>query len=82
MIVDEQIQSYRDQFLSWQNQTTPIWLCCGNHEADHQLSLSTQLDPELMRVHVNVWHQRRTANHNTEQARERASDIQNSFVKG
>ncbi len=42
-----------------------------------------RLDPELMeRVHMNVWHQRRTANHNTEQARERASKIQNSFVKG
>ncbi len=27
--------------LSWQNLTTPIWLC-WYHEADHQLSLSTQ----------------------------------------
>ncbi len=27
--------------LSWQNQTSPIWLC-WYHEADHQLSLSTQ----------------------------------------
>ncbi len=27
-----------------------------------------RLDPELMeRVHMNVWHHRRTANHNTEQ---------------
>ncbi len=48
----------------------------------HQL----RLDPELMkRVHVNVWHQRRTVNHNTEQvwitSHERASEIQNSFVK-
>ncbi len=46
-----------------------------------------RLDPELMeRVHMNVWHQWQTANHNTEQvwftSRERASEIQNSFVKG
>ncbi len=38
------------------------------------------------REHMNVWHQRRTANHSTEQvwltSRERASEIQNYFVKG
>ncbi len=46
-----------------------------------------KLDPELMEhVHMNVWHQRWTANHNTDQvwltSRERASEIQNLFVKG
>ncbi len=46
-----------------------------------------RLDPELMEcVHMNVWHQQRTANHNTEQvwftSHERASKTQNSFVKG
>ncbi len=45
------------------------------------------LDPEFVeRVHMNVWHQQWTANHNTEQVRftshERASEIQNLFVKG
>ncbi len=47
----------------------------------------SNIDPELMeRMHMNVWHQRRTANHNPEQvwltSGERASEIQNSFVKG
>ncbi len=41
-----------------------------------------RLDPELMkRVHMNVWHQRRTANHNTEQARERAARFKTRLLK-
>ncbi len=45
-----------------------------------------RLDPELMeRVHMNVWHQRWTANHNAEQvwftSRDRASEIQTLLLK-
>ncbi len=38
-----------------------------------------KLEPELME---RMWHQRWTANHNTEQVQNRASKIQNSFIKG
>ncbi len=49
--------------------------------------VNSDFDPEFVEcMHMNVWHQRQTANHNTEQvlftSRERASEIQNSFVKG
>ncbi len=81
MIVDEQIQSYRISF--WVDKTKPPQSgFVGTMKLIINFLCQLRLDPELMRVHVNVWHQRRTANHNTEQARERASDIQNSFVKG
>ncbi len=84
MMVDEQIQSYRIS-LSWQNQTTPICFV-GTMKLIISFLCQLRLDPELMeRMHMNVWHQRRTANHNTEQvwftSRERASEIQNSLLK-
>ncbi len=42
-----------------------------------------KLDPELMKhVHMNVWHHRRTANHNTEQVWLTSREIQNYFIKG
>ncbi len=85
MMVDEQINSYWISF-ELTNQTTPIrfrWYMMLIINFLCQLGL----DPELMkRVHMNVWHHWQTANHNTEQvcltSRERASEIQNLFVKG
>ncbi len=81
MMVDEQIQSYRISFELTKPNLSNLGLLIINFL--YQL----RLDPELMeRVHMNVWHHRRTTNHNTEQvwltSRERASEIQNSFVKG
>ncbi len=80
MMVDEQIQSYR---ISWVDKTKPLQ---SGFVGTMKLSLSTQFRSELIvRVHMNVWHQRRTANHNTDQvwltSPERASEIQNLFVK-
>ncbi len=81
MIVDEQIQSYR----------ISIELTKPNHFVGKMKLiinfLNSCFDPESIEpMHMNVWHQRRTANHNTEQvwftSREKASKIQNSFFKG
>ncbi len=85
-MVDEQIQSYRISFEL--TKTKPLQSgFVGTMKLIINFLYQLRLDPELMeRVHMNVWHQRRTANHNTEQvwftSRERASEIQNSFVKG
>ncbi len=83
-MIDE-IQSYRIHF----ELTRPVQSgFVGTMKLIINFLCQLRLDPELMeRVHVmNVWHQRRTANHNTEQvrltSRERASEIQISFVKG
>ncbi len=86
MMEDEQIQSYRISFeLTKANHSNLALLVPWKLIINFLYQL--RLDPELMeRVHMNVWHHRRTANHNTEQvwftSRERASEIQNSFVKG
>ncbi len=86
MMVDEQIQSYRISFeLTKPDHSNLALLVPWSWSSIFSCQL--RLDPELMeRVHMNVWHQRQTANHNTEQvwftSRERASEIQNSFVKG
>ncbi len=65
MIVDEQIQSYRISF----ELTKPLQSgFVGTMKLIVNFLCQLRLDPELMEcVHMNVWHQRRTANHNTEQ---------------
>ncbi len=84
-MVEEQILSYR---INWVDTTQPLQSgFVGTMKLIINVLCQLRLYPELMeRVHIKVWHQRRTANHNTEQvwqtSRERASDIQNSFVKG
>ncbi len=63
---------------SWQIQTTPIRLC-WYHDADHQLSLSTQaliLSLWSTCTYMNVWHQWRTTHHMLS----RASMIHSSWV--
>ncbi len=85
MMVDEQIQSYRIGFELTKPNHSNLALLYMKLIINFLCQL--RLDPELMeRVHMNVWHQWRTANHNTEQvwftSRERASEIQNSFIKG
>ncbi len=82
MIVDEQIQSYRISFeLTKPNHSNLALLVPWSFL--WQLRLWSEL---MERVHMNVWHQRWTANHNTEQvwftSHERASEIQISFAKG
>ncbi len=85
MIVDEQIQNYR---ISFELTTKPLQsVFVDTMKLIIKFLCQLRLDPELMeRVHMNVWHQRQTDNHNTEQvwftSCERASEIQNTFVKG
>ncbi len=73
--------------MFWVDKTKPLKSAfVGTMNLIINILCQLRLDPELMeRVHMNVWHQRRTANHNTEQvwftSHERASEIQNSFVK-
>ncbi len=86
MIVDEQIQSYRISF-EWTNPNHSNLGLLVPWSWSSTFFVNSGFDPELMeRVHMNVWHQRQTANHNTEQvwftSRERTSEIQNSFDKG
>ncbi len=71
MMVDEQIQSYR---ISWVDKTKPVQSgFVGTMKLIINFLCQLRLDPELMElVHTNVWHHRRTANHNTEQTHERA----------
>ncbi len=64
------------------------WVCgAQKNVTDQSAILDLPSDPEIMeRMHMNVWYQRWTANHNTESvwltSRERAREIQNSFDKG
>ncbi len=67
-MVDEQIQSYRIRFeLTKPNQTKPLQSgFVGTMKLIINFLCRLRLDPELMeRVHMIVWHQRLTANHNT-----------------
>ncbi len=72
----------------WAEKNNPLQSCfVGTMKLIINFLCQLRLDPEFMEhVHMNVWPQRWTANHNTEQvwftSRERASEIQNSFVKG
>ncbi len=85
-MVDEQIQSYRISFeLTKPNHSNLALLVPWSWSST--FFVNSGFDPEFVEhVHMNEWHQWRTANHNTEQvwftSRERASEIQNSFVKG
>ncbi len=68
MMVDEQIQTYRIRFELTTKPLQSGFVCTMKLIINFLCQL--RLDPELMeRVHMNVWHQRRTANHNTEQVR-------------
>ncbi len=60
-MVDKQIQSYRISFeLTKPNQSGFV----GNMMLIICFLCQPRLDPEFVeRVHMNVWHQRRTANH-------------------
>ncbi len=81
MMVDEQIQSYRISF----ELTKPYHSNLALLKLIINFLCQLRLDSELMeRMHMNVWHQQRTANHSTASVihfSERASEIQNLFVK-
>ncbi len=84
MMVDEQIQSYMISLEltkpNHSNQALLVPWCWSS-----TFFVNSGFDPKFVEhVLMNVWHHWRTANHNTEQvwftSRERASEIQNSFV--
>ncbi len=69
MMLDEHIQSYRISF----ELTKPLQ--SGTMKRIISFLCALRLDPELMqRVHMNVWHHRRTANHNRASSRESQRD--------
>ncbi len=77
MNVDEQIQSYRISLEVIKPNLYNLSLL-GTMKMIINFLCQLRLDPELTEhVHMNMGHHRRTANHNTERARE----IQKSLLK-